>query len=392
MTSNKFKKWESAAAFAVALVGLTLHGAVQAQDCKTNTDCPKGLECDVVGSSGCAGASTPACEPGKDCPTPAPVDAGACQTQEIKACSWATCTKDTDCGDGMVCHTSTNSVCTDTAPVTCTKGEPCPAPPPSNCTTTMEQRCTPRYLLPCKVSADCGDGFDCVAPTCGCGGASTGTGSSGSSSGSSGSGSGSGASDKPLPAVDAGAPPEAVDAAVDCGCPPASEMYCQAKTITCDTAKQCPTSWTCDAYSTGGTGVACAVTAPAPGQDAGPTAFTCPDAGPAVAPTTQKQCTPPYASLAGGVGRGLAADGSAVGQGTGTTDHYNGGTAAPTAANADAGAKSAGSSSSRKSSTCSVTRLGEHGSDHGALALGALGLAGLFVTHRRRVARGTARS
>lgn len=374
--------WKNASALAAlgCAVGFVALGApAHAQDCKISTDCPKGFSCEVTGSSGCM-TIEPACAPGdKTCAIT--VDAGACKSQDIMSCTPALCTKDADCGADMVCYTSTATTCpgANASDPACTK-DLCPTPtPPPDCKTTTEQRCLPRYLAPCKVSADCGAGFDCVQSTnCGC-------------AGSSGGGSSSGSGGAPTPGSDAGSakPPPPTDAGVattkdagpaDCTCAPTGELYCQAKSITCDSASQCPSNWTCDQVSTGGGGVACAVAEPAPGNgDAGP-GFTCPDAAAFAQPTTQGQCMPPYANL----GRGFGSDGSATAtQGGDKTS--NGGTTAPTEHGAIDGGTGSAAKDSGSGSFCSVTHVGASRSDLAALTLGLLGL--IAVSRRRRSAR-----
>ena len=43
----------------------------------------------------------------------------------------------------------------------CPTPEPRPRPPPDQCMTHHGEPCTPRWAVPCKQAADCGEGFDC---------------------------------------------------------------------------------------------------------------------------------------------------------------------------------------------------------------------------------------
>lgn len=194
------------------------------------------------------------------------------------------CEKNEDCGDHMVCyeHKSTQCAGGATAP-SCGPNEKCaPAEPaPEICSESTEKSCIPRYVLPCEAASDCGDGFDCEPDLeCTC------------------SGSGGSAPDAPQASVDAGAgkaafapvPPPldggvAPDAgsidggSTDAGAPPACECHpletkhCAAKIIKCQADAECPSDFSCVAYSGGTTDCAvskdadaavCGVAAPAP--------------------------------------------------------------------------------------------------------------------------------
>ncbi|HEX2676045.1 MAG TPA: hypothetical protein VHM19_05380 [Polyangiales bacterium] len=379
---------------AVLLGALALSASAQAQECKTDTDCDKGFACEVTGASGgCATiepAPAPNCKPGETCPDAGavPPDQGTCDSQpmEYRSCVPAKCTQDSDCGADMVCFTQTSGGCAGSAGSSSGSSGAAPDPgfaPPQDstgCTTTTEQRCLPKYLAPCKASADCGEGFDCVPQqNCACS-AGTGTATPGSGSGSDAkalpmSGSGGAAE---APAADGGS---AVPA--DCTCTDTGVNYCQMKEIACDTDAQCPTNWTCQKLNAGD-GVACARPA-LPPSDGGVPA----DAGafvgcdPAEPPVTSDKgvCEPPYFR-----DFGIAEDGSlGAGQatsGSGTPPKSAGGETA----NEASGPGDTKSSSDSSSGMCSVSRVGSEGTD-ATLAFGALSVLGLVLRMRRRQAR-----
>src|SRR5450432_2033236 len=261
--------------------------------CAKDGDCVKGWVCQVTGSSGCASA----CAPGQNCP---PSD---CPVQDTKSCVPGPCSADRDCASGMVCYT-THVGCDSTPP--CAAGADCPQQPA--CEPTTQSACIPRYDAPCKADADCGAGFSCVLDQNGCACASAGSAPGNSADG--------GSAD-PVPP----APP------IDCQCPPSTTSSCHVLPITCATAADCATGWTCESQPTPG----CAVSTPAtppppdahgasdggaaiPAQDAG--VDPCPPPPPAV-----KQCMPPYFSLGGG---SLGVSGSDTSPTSGTPTSGNG--------------------------------------------------------------------
>jgi hypothetical protein len=116
--------------------------------CETDADCPAGFACEVVG-----GMST-TCPAGEDCD---PVNV------QIYGCKPAPCDTDADCAGELVCVTETIG-CDDLAMgVPDCAGEDCPpeeeVPP---CEPTVVGKCGPKWAAPCEVSADCGEGFECI--------------------------------------------------------------------------------------------------------------------------------------------------------------------------------------------------------------------------------------
>jgi len=305
--------------------------------CSTDSECVKGWTCQVSGGSSCA---SPACPPGEKCETQ-PSD---CVNVEYKSCQPGACRANSDCADGMVCYTHTESNCTASA---CAPGQECPTP---SCEPKTESACVPRYILPCTTASDCGSGFQCqsAGEQCAC------------------SGSAGGRED----ASDGGAPPPPED----CICEPSKELRCHAPTVICDEDSDCSAGWSCTATAPGSD---CAsAPAPAPSPDGGAQGGAQgdgtppPDCRPS-APV--KQCVPPYYALIQGT-KGGARD-SAGSPTFGGSDASSGNGAVP--ASAESGTDAATSSAG-----CSVAR-----GPHTGSALALLGVLGLFGALRRRRAR-----
>lgn len=222
----------------------------------------------------------------------------------------------------------------------------------SACDPQTVSMCTPRYLLPCKVAADCGEGFTCEEQIKGC-----------ASSGS------SGASD-PTPSADAAPAPAGGSAGLPANPTPACEpqptgvFQCVIKSITCTSAAQCPAGWTCEA-DVAPTGTACA-----PGQACDEKAAP----QPIVA-----TCRPPYYGGRDADDGGLEIPTSSNEQGSGTPKDPNtgapSGTPSPEAANDD-------SPSSNESAAC---QMGHAPASSGVVSL--LGLLGAMLGLARRRAQ-----
>lgn len=336
------------ATFAASAVFLfsSLSSAIVAPQpgCGTGPACGVGFECSVVGGSGSCG-SAPPCASGEACPEPEP-----CVTTEEYGCTPAHCSVDSECASGMVCHTWL---------------EPCPvtdcacAPDVPNCgcgtSTACDPKsvsmCTPRYLLTCKVAADCGDGFTCEEQMTGC----TSAGSSGASDPLPG-----GANAAPAPAGgSAGVPAEPVPA---CNPQPSGQFQCVVKPLTCSTAAQCPSGWSCEQQDVA-TEPSCA-----PGTNCA--AKPAPNPVPAV-------CRPPYYGAHDS--NDLETPTSSTGQGTGTTKDPVTGTpgSAPTPTPETNNADDA---SSRDSAAC---QMGHAPASSAVISLLTL-LGALFGLKRRR--------
>ena len=317
---------------ALALFGLTSRPAQAQSSCSVDTDCVKGWTCQVSGGPACA---APACRPGERCDEQ-PID---CVAQEFKSCQPGACSEKSDCADGMVCYTHTETDCPLTA---CASGQECPQP---SCEPKTESQCVPRYVLPCNTASDCGSGFTCesAGELCSC---------SGSAGGSADSADGG----KPAP------PPEE-----SCVCEPSKELRCHAPAVNCVADSDCTGGWSC--VEVGATGGCAKAPAPEPNSAGGAQGgeSTPPDCQPSA---TIKQCMPPYYELARGVN---GVDRDYAGTPTSGTDASSGSAdSAPTA--------ESGGNDSTASAGCSVG----HGSGAGSTSLALLGALGLFGALRRR--------
>lgn len=295
----------------VAAVAVWLSGAANADaqsECKVDTDCEKGLICQVTAISSCPGTATPTpaspalpadCDAGTCGAKPAadpPAVIAPCTPQEYRSCVPGPCMSDSDCGEGLVCHERRRGSCVTAGAPACEPGFKCPemTPPKPVCTETVDHICVPRSLLPCEQATECGVGFTCEPQDrCGCSGSSMG-------------GAGGAAASAPVkaPAQDAGVPadpdasvpdPGAADRAFvpppDCACEPTPEKYCKVIETACKQDSDCPNLWTCKPSP-----IAIAATAPArapcfvPPGDGG----TCGGAGPQ--PPVYR-CEPPYQTI-----------------------------------------------------------------------------------------------
>jgi MYXO-CTERM domain-containing protein len=357
MTSHLFLRGSLATLFALGALGVARTAGADPTSCAADSDCTKGFTCQVVGATACAGtacAVPPAGADAEACPPP-PV----CDPTVIKGCMPGPCTTDSDCATGMVCYADTYTSCPPPEPVPiCPKNADCAAPAidAGVCTTTTMNSCVPRYDLPCKVASDCGDGFTCAPDTtteCSGGGSA----GSGVASGSTGTTSGPAvlvdASPVTVGAEDASSPPPSCTTTVS------STSSCQAKSIPCTTAANCPSTWTC-------------VAQPEPATEicAGPASF---DGGVAPCGTPdptppQSLCEPPYANLGSNFG------GSPL-LGTGT---------APVAPTAGGTPANGGATSSTSAPTGSIggCQMAAPGAATGGIPL--LALLGLTALSRRR--------
>jgi hypothetical protein len=266
---------------AASFVTWTLATPVKALECDANADCPKGYECQDVGTTDCPDI---ACVDSQPCE---PVD---CTSETFSECMPVECSSDDDCAEGMVCHQDTSTVC-ETSP--CAAGEKCPDAE-SSCEEISRNYCVPKYLLPCKIDADCGPGFSCAElEECACSG---GGGSSDPLPNDGAAGSGGGASDS-----DAGGdipPPEQ-----SCTCEPSGDFACYLEPVACEADKDCDDDFTCQDNPEGAD-----CWASSDGQSG------CTEPDPA------KLCLPPYFDLTNSVARGESfesATDDAGGKGTG---------------------------------------------------------------------------
>jgi hypothetical protein len=266
------RHWIPSSVLVLGFAGSVLSASrpAEAATCTADQDCDQGFVCEVVGESGCPGV---ACPDGQECPEPPP-----CEPVQYKECVPGPCETAADCADGMICLEHSSTVCTGSAPA-CSPDAECPAPEPEQCTTTTEKACVPKYVAPCSVDSDCGDGFTCVESlSCACSGSA-------------------GSADTPVP-PDSGSEPAPAPEPVppECTCTATGEKHCQIKEMPCTDGSECPTGWSCEQGATSGD---CAESSD--GQR------TCES-------TMQpNQCMPPYYDLPGGW---AAEDGSLTGEPT----------------------------------------------------------------------------
>lgn len=346
MTQLRFIPATFAASAVLLLSSLSSAIVAPLPGCGDGPVCGVGFECTVVGGSSCA--STPPCAAGEACPEPEP-----CVNVEIMGCTPAHCSDDAQCAPGMLCHTWTES-----CPVTdcaCAPNTPDCSCGTRVCDPTTVSMCTPRYVLPCKAAADCGDGFTCEEQMTGC-----------ASSGS--SGATPEARPAPIPPNGAGgAASDPIEPAPICAPEPSGQFQCVPKQITCQSAAQCPAGWSCEQ-------LAVDVAAPcAPGQSCEP---------PAPQPSSA-QCRPPYYGVDSSDDLEVPVSGTGQNPGKGTTGSGTGGGSAtgapvPEAANDD-------DASSHESAAC---QMGRAPASSGVLSL--LTLLGALLGLKRRRAQGLA--
>ncbi len=207
-----------------AAFALALPGAVSAQECDTDRDCPIGKLC--VWSGGDVAVSDPACE-GPDCPVssddpaPEPVK-GSCETLPD-----GYCTVQSDCAEGLACVIPTvGSDCAEAPPRETESGGAIAKQ--SDCVSTSEPAPYGYCVLPempCTSDEQCLAGLTCVTDE------ETGSGS-GSSEG--------GVSVDPGPAPD----PKPTEKQAASG-------SCEVVLVDCDTNSDCSGGYVCTVVSSG---------------------------------------------------------------------------------------------------------------------------------------------
>src|SRR5947207_11553625 len=103
-----FRKSFLAAAATTVILGAA--GAVQAQTCASDKDCPQGFACHAQAVAN----PEPSCKPGGDCVKPD----GSATTTVVMSCEPKSCNADSDCGAGMVCYSQTSTACSGGSTVT----------------------------------------------------------------------------------------------------------------------------------------------------------------------------------------------------------------------------------------------------------------------------------
>jgi hypothetical protein len=336
--------------------------------------CPKNWECrQATATDGVA------CAPGQECAEPTATTFDYCEPLP--------CSSDADCAADMVCYSETRQICSDPPP--CEKDADCAAPADSACTPETRSACVPRYLPPCETASDCGVGFTCEEPTCGCTSGSAGSGggsapSAGSSDGSAGSDPvppdppgdagaaepAEGSAGRPAPGAEDGGAPTPPDevAPSDCTCPPATEKTCRLTLTACSTASDCPAGFTCE-------------TNPETSCSASSDGTTHCDT-----PNPARICAPPYTALVGSAGGGRGEDASGTPTHAGDPPKSDGtANSGSNGATADPDAETVTHESS--SDGCSVARAPRP--DTGAFGLAALAACGALgaLGLRRKRAR-----
>jgi MYXO-CTERM domain-containing protein len=357
---------------AAATMILGTSGAVQAQTCASDKDCPQGYAC----HSENVAVPQPTCKPGTDCMLP---DASE-TTTVVSFCQPKGCSTDADCGTGMVCNSQTSTACSGgsaVAPPGCAANQACPdaGPPPKApdemCTTTTVKACAFKWQLPCNMDSDCGAGFTCkptVSGSCSGTGSAPGGMTSGGSTGSAGT-----ARPGFAPPGDAGmaTPPPPPPPPPTCTTTSSFPGYCQPLATTCTMDSDCPANWKCSqAYDT----PVSTTPAPAGGAAAIPQPATM-DAGAPPPKSCVSAFAPPIYGGKDEAGRPVPGMGTSGGNGG-----PGGGSTSPIPPPADhAGADAGAGTTPSKSSGCAMGA----GAGSSGLGLALVALVG-FVARRRR--------
>ncbi len=125
--------------------------------CEADADCPGGLACRKSDGDSEACAASPGGDPAPECMAdrPAPIE-GRCVYVPVQ------CTSDRDCDASDACtDLEGESTCSSTPGVACT-GMNCPPPPEPVCTRVERRYCFPRRV-DCTTNAECGADRRCVA-------------------------------------------------------------------------------------------------------------------------------------------------------------------------------------------------------------------------------------
>ncbi len=373
--------------FLASLFVIVPAAAAWAQEPCGDTTCDQGYVCEKSEIAACPAI---ACAPDSECDI-------QCQAEVVEYCKPAPCTSDDQCGDGMVCHTTTHKSCQGATSAPCEAGRDCGVPEErvmeASCTEHTVSQCTPTWQLPCTSDESCGEGFTCEErEACGCSAGSAGSPSSGAGVDPVGSadlvapdvppdeprGDDSKAAPPPgdapevAPARDESKPaPPPGDAPADvapprdeCSCAPTGEFHCVVNHIDCEVDADCPEHWRCAVSSSGN-------------------CWADSDGNRGCSDTESRQCLPRAFDVASDA-RAEPAAGSASGSGEAVDD-----SALPPQANAGMGeslSESAGAvePTSKQAAGCSVTSGAvKSGAGRGLSALLALAL-GAVVSRRRR--------
>ena len=163
-----------------------------------------------------------------------------------------TCSEDSDCAANQTCVEQTSAGCNGSTGDCASDDEECIKQESQNaaedCWELKYYECVERWLLPCDVASDCGDGFECTAvQNCGC------TGGTGASAGSDDGGVDSDEADSPTdagtPSADSSGDEEEVSSGgvvSNCSCEPAGYGQCTLIPQICTSDSECPTGMTCD--------------------------------------------------------------------------------------------------------------------------------------------------
>ncbi|MBA2663731.1 MAG: hypothetical protein H0U74_15700 [Bradymonadaceae bacterium] len=334
-----------------AFLMLSLYSfSASANECAQDSDCPADYVCNLAPTP-CAVAP---CADGEECPDIVCDDklSGYCQAPPPAACE-----STADCGDGLVCVTSTYHSCSGsggTEPACREDGKDCsdfgsdpdPGDGDYSCEVVTESYCVPPYYAPCEVDSDCGPGFDCNVVPMGC------ADSGGSMCDFDPNSDDQSCDDTPAP---------------DYECPEADESvrYCQLKDLPCTETSECTDGFVCETYSRP-SGSMCAYDPDSDTTDCDDT----PDPGNG---QVEGQCTPPgyyYDSRPGAHDneRDYHTSAPADGDDNGAKEFFD-------------GAPSAGGERDGGSGGCQVAPLGQGAPSALLLALGAIVLG---LSRRRR--------
>lgn len=142
-------------------------------ECEEDSDCPAGMVCDAIAMSSSA-SDMPECicdngREGCDCATEG--SSSGSGSEVIMGCVQKACESDADCGGELVCITETWEICApqlsgaapcDTDDPECGAEDEGFAPEEPECETQSESYCAPKYMAPCELDTDCGEGFTCI--------------------------------------------------------------------------------------------------------------------------------------------------------------------------------------------------------------------------------------
>ena len=225
-------------------------------ECEEDSDCPAGMICDEIGMSNTSTDMAECiCENGREgCECGEGSSGSGSSSEVILGCVQKPCESDADCGGDLVCITETWEMCAPTVAAT----PPCDpddaecdedveefAPEEPECETQSESYCAPKYMAPCEMDADCGEGFSCVEEEmCACESTDVEDTAIEPAFGEEEGGDGEDASDGMPIDEDEGEEDEEEDS--DCSCEFTGNMICEPDDLPCSTDAECTIEgWVC---------------------------------------------------------------------------------------------------------------------------------------------------